>query len=190
MFVAVVVVVLAAFSTAVVIRHGRQPVYGVPPAAVITSMVATVLALLGSGGMVAVRRHDVALLSGLLGLVMALGVLSLFSVGLLFVLAGVALAVFLARRAPGSGPWPLLSGMAMAVGAGVPAFVALQPPMVSCSSNGVSVNSSIWEGGTNAVSGTGFGGTDGSRGTFTQGTNTYSYTCRDGRLVEFRSTGS
>ena len=184
---AVLVGVVATFSATVVVRHSGQAVYGVTPVAVVVALAATALALLGAGGMVAVRRHDVALLSALLGLVMALGVLALFSVGLLFVVAGLGLAVFLARRASGCGPWPVMSGMAMAVGLGIPAFVALQPPMVSCRSNGVSINSSIWAGGASAVSGTGSSSPDHSRGTFTQGADTYSFTCRDGRLVEFGS---
>jgi hypothetical protein len=187
LFAAVIVGGIAAFSATVVVRHGREAVYDIPPVALVVALAATALTLVGAAGMVAVRRHDVALLSAVVALLMVLGVLALFSVGLLFVLVGGGLAVVLARRSSGCGPWPVASGIAMAVGVAITGFVALQPPMVSCMSNGTRISSSVWSGGATTGSGTGPNSAGYSVGTFTQGSATYSFICRDGRLVEFRS---
>lgn len=190
LLVAVVAGVLALWSATVAVRHGRQPVYDMPPAAVVLAAAGTALAVIGAGGMIAVRRHDVALLSGLVALALILGVLTLFSVGVLFILVGGGLVIVLARRASGGGPWAAASGVAMAAGVAITALVALQPPMVSCLSNGTRISSSIWSGGTATGSGTSSTGPGYSTGTFIRGSTTYSFTCRAGRLVEFRSVAT
>lgn len=187
LLVAVVVGFVAAWWATLAVRHWGQAVYDVPLAAVVVALAGGALALTGAGGMVAVRRHDAALLSGLVALCLVFGTLAIFSVGLLFLLAGAGMTVILARRLRGAGPWAVASGVAMAIGLATTGLVALQPPMVTCLANGTRISSSIWSGGTGTASGSTRNGPGYSTGTFTQGAKTYSFTCRDGRLVEFRS---
>ena len=182
---AIVVSLLAVAAAVVTVRHAGRAVYAMPPTALAVALAASVLAVAGAAGMVAVRRHDVALLSALVALALALGVLAIFSFGVLFLLAGGATAIALARRSSGSGPWAPASGVVMAVGLVTTGLVATQPPLLECSANGTKASSSIWSGGP--MSGSVQGGPGGnSTGTVTQGAVTYAFTCRDGHLVEFR----
>ena len=165
--------------------------YAVPSVAVAIAVTSGALAVTGAVGMVAVRRHDAALASALVGLLMAVGVLALFSIGLLFLLAGIGIAIALARRLSGSEPAAVAvaSGAAIALGVATAALVAIQPPVVKCSDNGISSSSSIWSGGSSSGSSrSGPGGY--STGTITQGAKTYKFTCSDGQLADFRSAPS
>ena len=189
-FAAGAVILVAVYLTVVTVHHWGRPVYAVPSVALAISVTSAALAIAGAVGMVAVRRRDAALVSALVGLLMAVGVLALFSIGLLFLLAGTGIAIALARRLSGSEPAAVAvavaSGAAIAVGLATAALLAIQPPVVECSDNGIRISSSIWSGGSS--SGSSRGGPGGySTGTITQGSTTYKFTCSDGHLVEFRS---
>jgi hypothetical protein len=172
------------------VHHKGQAVYAMPPVALAVALAGAALAVVGAAGMVAVRRHDAALLVAVVATLMTMGVLSLFSVGLLFLLAGLAIAVALARRLSGSGVAAVASGLAMTVGLAAAGLVAIQPPVVECLENGTRSSSSIWSG-TGSSSGSTRSGPGGSSaGTVTHGSKTYSFTCRDGRLIGFRSSPS
>jgi hypothetical protein len=182
------VTLTAVYLTAVTVHHWRQPVYAVPSVALAITVAAAALAVAGAVGILVVRRPDAALVSALVVSLMAVGVLALFSIGLLFLLAGTGIAIALARRLSGSEPaaMAVASGAAVAIGLATAALVAGQPPVVECSDNGTSSSSAIWSGGsTSGSSHSGPGGN--ATGTITQGSTTYKFTCTDGHLVEFRS---
>ena len=182
---AIVVSLLAAAGAVVTVRHAGRAVYAMPPTAVAVALAASVLAVAGAAGMVAVRRHDVALLSALVASTVAFGVLAIFSFGVLLLLAGVGIAMVLARRSSDAGPWAMTSGVAMAIGLVTAALLAIQRPVAECPGNGVHMRSSIWSPGPSSGSVQGGPGGD-STGTVTQGRATYTFACRDGHLVEFR----
>ena len=180
---------LAVWLAVVTLRHWARPEYAVPSPAVMVALAGTVLTIVGAAGMVAVRRHGVALLGALVATTALLGILSIFSVGLLLLLASVGLAVLLGRRSSDSGPLAPLSGAAMAVGLVVAAIVALQPPVVTCTgSSGIRTSGAIWSGGSSSE-GSSQGAPGGPvTGTVTQDGTTYSFRCVGDDLVDFRST--
>ena len=181
---AAVIALVAVWLAVVTLRHWGRPEYAVPAPAVMAAVAGAALSILGAAGMVVVRRHDVALLGALVATTALVGILSMFSVGLLLLLTSVGLAVVLGRRSSGSGPWAALSGVAMAVGAVVAAIVASQPPVVTCEDSGVRTSGAIWSGGSSSHGSA--GGSEGLvTGAVTQGGATYSFKCLGDELVEF-----
>ena len=185
---AVAIGLLAVWLAVITVGHWDRPEYAVPSPAAMAALAGTALTILGAAGMLAVRRHGVALLGALVGTTALLGVLSIFSVGLLLLLLSGGLAVLAGRRSSGSGPWATLSGVAMAVGLVVSAVVAIQPPVVTCTASGVRTSGAIWSGGSSSE-GSSQGGPDGTvTGTVTEDGTTYTFRCVGGDLAEFRST--
>jgi hypothetical protein len=182
------VVVLAVVIAIRTVAHADEPVYGLPTIAVVTVFVAAALTICGALVLVFSRQPVVALLSALITFLFLGGFLAILSIGIVLLVVAVAMLVVLSRRHPRSEDRAaVLSGVVLGVGLIPLLVVGLKPPIVECSDHSVRTNSQAWWGGsTGNGSGSGTLRPNGdASGTLTMGSQTYSYTCRDGRLATF-----
>lgn len=185
--VAAVAAAIAAWRVAVLVDHHSQPAYAMPSEVVVIAGVA--LAVVVAGGIATVRlsRVDVPVLSVLVTLLIAFGVLAIFSIGLPILALGIALTAVLARRWPAGAPRSLLlSGPVLAVAFVGLVVLAAQPPVVTCEPGGVSTGTPLWlAGGGSSGSASGSSASSVRSGTETLGDQTFRYVCDGDRLVRF-----
>ena len=171
------------------VAHADEPVYDLPAIAVVVVFGAAVLAICGALGLVFARRPVDALVSAPTTFLLLFGVLAIASIGFLFLIAAAAMVIVRVRNARRSHDRvAVLSGVALSVGLIATLVVSLQPPIVKCSAHGVSTSTRSWWGGSSAASSSGStsGGPNGTvNGSVSEGSRTYSFTCRDGRLDTF-----
>jgi hypothetical protein len=185
-------VAASAWLLVVVVLHARREVYDLPAGAIAVGVLAAVFAI-GGWATIAVARDGVLLLGVVCALLLVAGVVSILSIGVLLLLAGVALATLTGRLAQGRPRIDVATLARAVVGAGlafpIAALVAADGPVVECRADGgVSTRSSIFRGGSTVSAGQASSSTardQTSEGTMTNGNRTYTYRCSDGRLVEF-----
>lgn len=192
---------LVGVAVVVVVQHAGRPVYDLPTGAVVVGVLAALASIVGWG--LVARSGDPLFLGGaVLGLLLVGGVAALLSVGVLLLLAALALATVIGRaagrrRAEGRHQSTRLAILAAAlVGLGLPiaAGVAADGPRVRCLRDGVATSSSIFRGGSSVSGGSGESiaepldaGPAEHRGSFGSGGRTYAYRCVGTELVEFRA---
>lgn len=183
----------ALYSSLIVFDHAGEDVYGIPARGVAATIVLLVLTLLGAGVILWSRQAGlsaVVLAAAALG---AFGVLAIFSVGLLALLASCALLAWAtAHRWSGRRRSQATVGAVLA-GAPLPLLVlfAAAGPLVKCEANGSSAGENAFTasrstGGSSVSSGSATSAPDGTGSGHVKGAGyEYSYECRDGRLVRF-----
>jgi len=187
-----------------VVDHGGEVVYDLPRWAVALGVVGAVSAIAG-WGVVAWRRDGIVLGAALTALLLAAGIISIFSIGIVLLIAFAVAATVVARRASGRGqgvPVAMAFAAGALVGLGLPAvaLVAASDPVVTCLPGGAGGSSSMFRfggGGSGATSSgssssasiSGSAETDGgvTTGEMTTGGRRYRYRCEGVRLVEFKS---
>lgn len=169
----------------VVLDHAGDAVYGIPRWGVVMTV-----ALMGSsavGGAVLAWSRQVGFGAVVLSAAAtgALGILAVFSFGLLALLAATGLLAWAA-----SGTWAGARNTRAAVGAvlaGAPlpvlVVLAASGPLVDCQADGVTAGENVFLG-VGSSGGSATATADGT-GRVEGGSYEYSYTCRDGTLVRF-----
>jgi hypothetical protein len=182
----------AAFSLWMRGRGGDSAHYELSTAAVIAVFIAAFAASLGIALAVTRYRTAVALLSAVATALLVLGILTMFSIGLILLLASVvfiALTVRAMRKHDrGVATGSAIAGSTTAVGLVVLLLAVSQPAVVECLPGGGVRSSSHywWGGGPSSGSSSGSSSPDGTAtGTMQHGDTTIHYVCRDGRLAEF-----
>jgi hypothetical protein len=189
---AVVAAVVAAAAVAcgvVVIVHSGEEVYGIPGWGVGLTVALVAVSLAGCAVVARVRQPGFSAVVLACAAFVVLGMLAVFSFGLLALLVAVGLL-----RWALSGRWsgPLRGRAAVGAvlaGAPLPVLVifAAAGPLVDCDVDGVSGGENVFLGlGSDGGSATATGDGGGSAsGRVEGGGYAYSYTCRDGQLVRF-----
>ena len=167
--------------------HAGQDVYYIPRYGVGIALAAFLVAVTGIGlGWRSGRPGSVALT--MLGVVVA--VAAAVSFGILLLLVVLALWVLVSRasreRREASAT---AAGVLVGLGMFVLALIALSPPLVDCAKGSAGENAFLGHG-SNAAAGSSFSGSGSANGRTNRGraqgeTYVYSYTCRDGKLVQF-----
>lgn len=191
-------VVFAICTAAAVAREWGQPAYAIPAA--VAAVAAACAALTVFGVVSALRRREIgrAWLTTLTTFLFLWGYLALFSIGLLLMVAAVVCLVMrirLAERRPRTGRrWRLGAGLILSLGLAPLTALAINGPVVACTSDGVSVGTPLWmvigaggESGMSAGSSSAASGTseEQSWGTVTVGGTTYAYSCTGSHLTRF-----
>jgi hypothetical protein len=185
----------AIFLVAVTVRHAAEPVYRLPPIAVVVSVAAGALCLATSGLLALLPQPRLILLAAFGVFLTLLGVLAIFSIGLLLILSATVVFFALARSLPNLRPRTVVTHVAAGAALGLSVLVLIvissQSPAVECWSNGVSTHSREWWGGSRSSSGSGSAtvAPDGSAsGVMRVSEESYRYACSGGTLVEFERT--
>jgi len=180
------------------VQRWRQPNYAMPLTVVM--LAASCACLVGAGAVISARRREVLRpwLTVLTTLLFTWAFLTMFSVGgLLLVAAIVTLVVRIHVSEPrpsGSRPGRLGAGMLLSLGLAPLTVLAIEHPVVECSSFGVSTASPIWTwfgsgGGSTSGESSGAGGASSSPtasgGSVTIGSGTFAYSCTGSRLTRF-----
>lgn len=198
-------IALAGWLVVKVVDQGGQLVYDLPRWAVALGVAGAACAIAG-WCVVAWRRDGIVLGAALTALLLAAGIISIFSIGILLLIAFAVAVTVLARRASSRGesvPVGLAFTAAALVGLGLPAvaLVAASDPVVTCFPGGVGGSSSMFRsGGGDSGSGTSSGSSSSASisgsaesdggvtiGEMTSGGRRYRYRCDGVRLVEFRA---
>lgn len=187
-----------------VVDHGEQVVYDLPRWAVALGLVGAGCAIVG-WCVVAWRGDGILLGAALTALLLVAGIISIFSIGFLLLLAFAVSVAVLARRVSGRAekvPTGLALATAALVGLGLPAvaLVAASDPVVTCLPGGAGGSTSMFRSGGGDSGGTSSGSSsaasisgsfesDGgaTTGEMTNGGRRYRYRCEGTRLVEFES---
>lgn len=198
-------IALAGWLMVKVVDHGEQLVYDLPRWAVALGVAGAVSAIAG-WCVVAWRRDGIVLGAALTALLLVAGVISIFSIGILLLIAFAVAVTVLARQASSRGqgvPVGLAFAAAALVGLGLPAvaLVAASDPVVTCFPGGAGGSSSMFRpGGSDSGGGTASGSSSSASvsgsaesdrgvttGEMTSGGRRYRYRCEGVRLVEFRA---
>lgn len=186
---------LTAWLLFVVVDHARQPVYDLPGFAVALG-VAGALAAAAGFALVVRRRDGIVLAAALTTLLLFGAVLTLFSIGILLLIAFAISCIAVARSAlRREHPVPVGAALAAAVlvGLGVTAaaLVAGSARAVTCLTGGASTSSSIFRSASGGSSGSSMSvsgsAANASEGESTIGSRRYRYRCEGDRLVEFEA---
>lgn len=170
---------------ALTLLHAGQDVYYIPGYGVGIALAAFVLASVGAGLGWRSGRPGIVALTLLAVALGVIGFLSILSIGIL--LLAVSLALFVvAARLPRGRHHAAATGAGVLLGLGVPvlALISLSPPLVDCEASSSGENIFL---GLESNSASGSVSADGrtDRGRAEGGTYRYSYTCRNGKLVQF-----
>lgn len=174
-------------------EHAKQPVYLIPRVGELFVFVALIANLATAVASVLLPRGWGVFLVGAALLAIFFGILlTILGIPLLVIGGGLlALAYRLVARVRGT-----QRTMVFALGAVTSVSLALlfmawnHPPLVECATGTVSPSYWYWGGGPSSTSGSATTSPDGTtRGTESFDGKTYSYVCRDGELVEFRTSG-
>jgi len=164
--------------------HAGQDVYYIPHYGVGLAAGAFVVAVAGIAlGWRSGRFGRVALT--MLGVVVA--IVGVVSFGVLMLALVMAFSVLVARASRGRrDATATAAGVLLGLGVFVLALVALSPPLVDCADGSAGENMFLGFG-SNSASGSGSVSADGqtNRGRAQGETYVYSYTCRNGKLVQF-----
>lgn len=187
------VVGLSLWLGAQVHDHAKEPVYVIPKMGEVVVLAAMIANLASAAASVVLARGWVIFLVGTALLTIFFGILlTLLGVPLLAVGGGlIALAYRLVAKVRGTQRRAIfalggITALSMAL-----LFMAWNhPPLVDCSTGRVSPSYWYWGGGPSSTSGSSRTTPDGeTRGTESFDGKTYSYVCRDGELLEFRTSG-
>jgi hypothetical protein len=191
------ITVYVVIAVALTVAHARHVVYQLPGQAVATVLAAGLVTILAAGVMVMLRRPQAALLVAMTVALFVFGLVAIFSIGLLLLVGSVILLFPVMRLLHGASATQsgasLLTGSLLGLGLVVVSLVFSQPPMVECSSSGVSESERAWWGGGVSGSSSGSGTVypnGAAHGTITTGGHTYTYSCLAGKLVNFAVTPS
>lgn len=188
------VTAVAVFVLVLLTQRQRQLGYAMPVAVLILASACVLLTL--AGALLAMRRSQplAPWLTLLTALLFAAAYVTIFSFGVVFVVLGIIslLARVRIRDAQPARAWRsrVGAGLLLSLGFTPLSLLAIQRPIVSCLSDGVSNAAPLWTwfgGGGLGASGSS-GGSSGSSqasGTVTVGGTTYSYICAGDRLVRF-----
>jgi hypothetical protein len=176
----------------VVVEHASKEVYGIPGWGVGVTLGLLALSALGSGLVLWSRQAEFSAIVLVIAALAVLGLVSIFSFGVLALLLAGGLLV------RGHARWPSRRGAAALIGgalAGAPlpllVIFAASGPLVRCEANGSSSEENVFlamasAGGSGASSGSGTTGPNGSDSGHAQGEGyEYSYVCRNQKLVRF-----
>lgn len=194
--VALAVVLVGAVAVAVwagvaAVVHVDEPEYALRPGHLLWSLSGAAAVLAGAWLLWRSASAAVALMSLFTALLWGLVLLGMLSIGV-FVLPFAILALVLLVRVANRRGWGGASG-SLLVAYGLVALLIVAPwePLVSCDERGVSTSGRRVGGSGAGGSEIGHVGRDGSggdsSGTISTGGRTYTWTCRDGELVEFRT---
>jgi len=196
-------IALAGWLVIRVVEHGGELVYDLPRWAVALGVVGAASAIAG-WCVVAWRRDGIVLGAALTALLLAAGIVSIFSIGILLLIAFAVAVTVLARRASGRKervPAGAALAAAALLGLGLPAvaLVAASDPVVTCLPGGAGGSSSMFRSGggsggissgsssSASVSGSAESDRGATTGEMTTGGRRYRYRCEGVRLVEFES---
>jgi hypothetical protein len=184
-------------AVAITVAHARHPVYQLPDQAVATVLGAGLVTIPVAAVTVKLRRPGAALVVAITISLFMLGLLAIFSIGLLLLVGSVILLLPVARLLRGASAaqagTSVLTGALLGLGLVVVWVVSSQPPIVGCSSNGVSESTRAWWGGSFSGTSSGRDTVDlngAAHGTITTGGHTYTYSCTDGQLDKFTVASS
>jgi hypothetical protein len=170
-------------SLVLTLVHAGQEVYDIPGYGVAIAVVAGVVAAVAIGVGWRATCGRVVALAAIGGALTVLGVLSLPPV----LVVAAALLVLAVRTSRGEhATAAVVAGVLLGIALHVVALIALSPPLVDCATGSAGEN--VFLGLTsNAASGRGSADAAGttSRGRARGETYEYTYSCRDGRLVDF-----
>lgn len=175
--------------------HLDEPAYQLGPVRVAVVLGAALAVGLGAWVLARSTAAGIALLALLTAVFAVFMILGAMSVGILALPFVVLCSVLLARRArrePGHAARSL--GAAFLVALGLGTFLLAQPytAVVRCSGNGASTSSRLFESSGGSSSGSATVSLDpavGTSGVVDSGGRQYTYTCRNGELVDFRAEG-
>jgi hypothetical protein len=197
-------IALAGWLLIRVVDHGGEVVYDLPPWAVALGVVGAACASAGCS-VVAWRRDGIVLGAAFTALLLVAGIISIFSIGILLLIAFAVAVNALVRRASSRGegvPARLAFAVAALVGLGLPAvaLVAASDPVVTCLPGGAGGSTSMFRsGGGDSGRGTSSGSSSSASisgtaesggvttGEMTVGGRRYRYRCDGVRLVKFES---
>ena len=173
---------------AITILHARQEVFYIPTYGIGIAAGAFVLAAMGLALSWRSRRFGLAALTMLAVALGVMGVLAIFSIGLLLLAVSLALFFVLAAKLPGGANRAPATAGGVLLGLGVPvlALISLSQPLVDCQSGSSGENIFLGFESDSAAASASLspdGRTETGRA---QGeTYEYAYRCRDGKLAQF-----
>jgi uncharacterized membrane protein YgcG len=191
-------IAFAAGTTAVLLQRWRQPNYAMPLTIVV--LAGSCACLVVAGAVLSAHRREVLRpwLTVLTTLLFIWAFLTMFSIGVLLLVAAIVILVMRIRlaepRAAVSWRARVGAGLLLSLGLAPLSVLAIEQPVVDCTQFGVSTASPIWTwfgSGGGASSGTSSsGGGDSSsptlsRGSVTIGSTTFAFTCTGSRLTRF-----
>ncbi len=189
---ALIAAALAVFIVVLTAQRLQQPAYAMPVPVLVIAAVCALLTIAGAARAWLHPDGGVPWLTLLVVLLFVAAFLAIFSIGFAFAAAALALLMLrqqLARSRPRPAP-RVGAGLLLSLGLAPLAVLAIQQPVVSCTSDGVSSSTPIWTWiPGSSESGSSSGSSAGSQvgGRVTIGATTYSYVCEGPRLVSFQS---
>jgi hypothetical protein len=193
----VVVISFAVLVLVLLWQRQGQAAYVMPVAVPVAAILCVALTI--SGAVLATYRSQAIApwLTLLTTLLFGAALVALLSIGVFILVVGVLclLVRLRVRGTPGgrSGRLFVGAGLLLSLGLAPLSVLAIQGPIVSCTSNGVSTGTPVWTdfgGGGSGSSSTGEGSSNSNQtnGTVMVHDTTYSYSCASGKLVSFSAS--
>src|ERR1700736_3623437 len=185
---------VAVFVLVLLIERQGALGYGMPLAVLVIAYVCVPLTL--EGALLAMRRRLplTPWLTLLTTLLLTFAVVTIFSIGVIFLAAGIIslVARVRIRATQPSQTWRsrIGAGFLLSLGFAPLSLLAIQGPIVSAMTGGVSSSTPLWPwfgglGGVGMSSGSGSSESNQITGTVTAGGTTYSYVCVGDQLIQF-----
>lgn len=175
-------------ALAVTLGHARQEVFYIPAYGVVIAAGAFVLAAIGLALSWRSRRYGVVTLTMLAVALGMLGVLAIFSIGVLLLAGSLVLFFVVAAKLPGGPNRTQAAAGGVLLGLGLPALalMSLSPPLVDCQSGSSGENIFLGFESDSAAASASLSADGRTETGRAQGdTYEYAYRCRDGKLARF-----
>ena len=174
----------AAAALAVAVDHAGEDVYYVPTYGVAIAAAAFAAAVAGGVVIWRSRAAGLGVAAAAATALFVLGVLAIFSIGLLLLLVAAVVTVAVARRA-GERPAAVAGGVLLGAPLPVLAVIALAGPLVDCQTGTSGENVFLGFESSESSGSTTVSPDGSSTGRVAGEGYAYEYACRDGRLVRF-----